>query len=105
MVVSAVDIERLHPLVDALVDDDVLYTQGEGAGDFVLVNMECSPATPCRWLVTERHGNGYCHGWLAGTEPGPLIAPLDWQPIRSIARSPDAASHDGTTLPRGLDRQ
>jgi hypothetical protein len=61
----------------------LLWLVNGQAEDMVVVDQRTGPTTPCTWITGGRHVEGYSAVWLAGTEPGNLVAPANWTPEQS----------------------
>lgn len=55
-----------------------------GSGELAFLDQHMGPAVPCAWLEWRKQDEGYTHAWLAGTEPGALVAPEGWSPEQSL---------------------
>jgi hypothetical protein len=51
--------------------------------DIVCIDQQAGPANPCDWIEWRQHPDGFSYAWLAGTEPGDVVAPSTWRPRQS----------------------
>lgn len=61
----------------------LIFLENDQAQDIVVVDQLRGPTAPCDWFAGGRHLGGFSMGWLNGTSPGPLAAPLGWSPSQS----------------------
>lgn len=82
--VSVLDPHHLDSLLISMMEAGLVYTDGDGSGDFVFVDMEMGVNGPCTWLKTEAHRHGFRtavhssvqHHYYFATPPG-------WTPQQS----------------------
>lgn len=54
------------------------------ADDVAFLDQHMGPSMPCAWLEWRKQDEGFTEAWLAGTEPGALVAPEGWSPEQSM---------------------
>jgi hypothetical protein len=72
-----------HQWIDYLADHNIVHLDGDQSLEIVCIDQHFGPTKPCDWIEWRIHPDGYTHCWLAGTEPGLMIAPEGWTPDRS----------------------
>ena len=64
--------------VDHLVKLGLTYLCAGKAIDFVVVDQNYGPTTPCDWIEGGKHPEGYSAVWMAGTVPDRFCHPDEW---------------------------
>lgn len=68
--------------VDLLVAGGLERSRNGIAADFVVVDQNVGPLTPCLWLETGTERDGTPVAWHAAARRGDLHAPIGWRPLR-----------------------
>ena len=69
--------------IDDLAAYNIFHIHEGQSFEIVCIDQRLGPTTPCDWIEWRIHPDGFTHCWLAGTEPGLMIAPEGWTPKRS----------------------
>jgi hypothetical protein len=89
-----------------LLSRGIVAFEGDRFQEMAFVDQRHGPTAPCDWLEWATHPEGYSYCWLAGTDPEPMLAPVDWTPQQSR----DLVFHDyrdqpGRCLMLGLEEE
>jgi hypothetical protein len=61
--------------LDRLADRGIVHVDDKHSADVVCIDELSGPSAPCDWIEWSRHPDGFTYAWLAGTEPGDVVAP------------------------------
>jgi hypothetical protein len=61
--------------LDRLADCGIVHVDDKRSADVVCIDELSGPRTPCDWIEWRQHPDGFTYAWLAGTDPGDVVAP------------------------------
>jgi len=61
--------------LDRLADCGIVHLGDERSVDIVCIDELSGPSTPCDWIEWRQSPDGFTYAWLAGTDPGEVVAP------------------------------
>lgn len=82
-VMSFFDSDAAKSWMARLASHGMVHVHRNESVEMVLVDQRFGPTMPCSWLEWRRHEDGFTYAWLAGTEPGDMVAPVGWMPEQS----------------------
>lgn len=83
---------QVERYVADLTDRGLRLADTRGFRDLAVIDQFTGLTMPCDWLEWRREGR-VTRAWLAGTEPGELAVPDDWEP--ATAPPWETGSHTG----------
>jgi hypothetical protein len=66
-----------------LLDLGIIAVDEDCFMEMAFVDQAVGPTMPCDWIEWRKDEAGYTCCWLAGTDPDPMHAPLNWTPGQS----------------------
>jgi hypothetical protein len=62
--------------LERLADSRIVNVQRKRSVDVVCIDELSGPSWPCDWIAWSRRPDGFTYSWLAGTDPGDVVAPI-----------------------------